>query len=535
MDDETVQEGQRALADYYQKKGYFDIKVSSEVTGNDKLRTVVYHIAKNKKHSVDAVRLTGEAHLKASDLTPHIAVEKKHFLSHGQFSDGLVRTSVNNLKAVYQAQGFSSVQITSSVKNNGGNIEVAFHVVEGPRDIVQALTIEGADTFPEAQFAPKGLKVAAGQPYSQANVQADRNGIMAKDYFKAGYLTASFRETATEVSKNDPHRINVIYHIYEGPRVFTGEILTLGRVDTRQRLIDHEIAALTPDQPLTETDLLTAGANLSNNTGVFDWAEIDPKRQITTQASEDVLVKVHESKRNEFTRGHGIGFELINRGGSIPSGTAALPNLPPVGLPTNFKTSQATFYGPRGSLQYTRNNFRGKGESLSFTAFAGRLDQRAAVYYINPNFRWSLWKNTVSFNAEPQRRRTRSSLHSRRIATYQIQRPIDSAKKNLFFVRYSFNKTDLTRVLIEALVPAEDQHVRLSGFGANLTRDTRDNPLDEHKGVLDSIEVDLNSSKLGASVDFSQTHIASGFLQRKVPWNCLGRQHPHRTCPAVRQ
>ena len=64
---------------------------------------------------------------------------------------------------------------------------------------------------------------------------------------------------------------------------------------------------------------------------------------------------------------YGFGFEVINRGGSIPSGTVALPNLPPVGLPSNFTTSETTYYGPRGSFQYTLNNVRGKGESLSAT------------------------------------------------------------------------------------------------------------------------------------------------------------------------
>ena len=146
VDDETVQEGQRALISYYQKKGYFDVKVTSEMTGNDKLRTVVYHVAKEKKHNVTDVRITGESQLKADDLEPHIAVQKKHFLSHGQFSDQLVRTSVNNLKAVYQSQGFSSVQVTSSVINHGGDIQVAFHVTEGPRDIVNALVDSKAPT-----------------------------------------------------------------------------------------------------------------------------------------------------------------------------------------------------------------------------------------------------------------------------------------------------------------------------------------------------------------------------------------------------
>ena len=511
VDQETVLEGQRALVSYYQKKGYFDVNVTSNLTGANNVRNVVYQITKNKKHSVEAVRLNGESQLKASDLTPHIAVEKEHFLSHGQFSDQLVRTSVNNLKAVYQSQGFSSIQVASSVKKNGGNITVTFLVTEGPRDMVQSLIIRGADTFPESDFAPNGLKVAAGQPYSQKNIEADRAEIVA-NYLKAGYLTSSFRETASQVSKNDPHHINVVYHIYEGPRVFTGDILTLGRVHTQQRLINRDLTALKPDEPLTETSLLTAGSELYNNTGVFDWAEVNPKGQITTQTSEDVLVKVHEAKRNEFT--YGFGFEVINRGGSIPSGTTALPNLPPVGLPSNFKTSQNTFYGPRGSVQYTRNNLFGKGESLSLTAFAGRLDQRGAIYYIDPNLRWSSWKATVSLSYD---RNEENPIFSsqQEIGSYQIQRYIDHARKDLFFLRYSYNHTNLPRVEIPDLVPEADRNVHLSGFGANLTRDSRDNPLDEHKGMLDSLEVDLNSSKLGSSVDFAKLTSQAAIYREK--------------------
>src|SRR6185437_2579795 len=64
------------------------------------------------------------------------------------------------------------------------------------------------------------------------------------NYLKAGYLTASFRQTAHAISKNDPHRIDVVYHIDEGPRVITGDIITLGREHTRQRLIDGDIVDL---------------------------------------------------------------------------------------------------------------------------------------------------------------------------------------------------------------------------------------------------------------------------------------------------
>jgi outer membrane protein assembly factor BamA len=252
---------------------------------------------------------------------------------------------------------------------------------------------------------------------------------------------------------------------------------------------------------LEEGQLLTAESNLYNHTGVFDWAEVDPRRQITTQTTEDVLVKVHEAKRNTMT--YGFGFEVVNRGGSVPSGTVALPGLPPVGLPSNFTTSETTYYGPRGSIQYTRNNYRGKGESLSFTGFAGRLDQRAAAYYINPNFRWSKWGSTASILVEKDEE---NPVYSSQIesASYQFQRFLDKKKADVFFLRYSFSQTDLTRILIPELVPTQDQHVRLSTIAANFTHDTRNNPLDASKGTLQTVEIDFNASKLGSSVNFAR-------------------------------
>jgi outer membrane protein insertion porin family len=498
VDDESVEEGRQALLSYFQAKGYFDVKVDAHLKTDKAGKDVAYQITKEKKHKVTSVAVTGNAQLPSSDLTGHLTVEKSHLFSPGKFSDRLVRSSVDNLKAVYASEGFSDVQVTSKVTNLGGNIQVSFRVIEGPRDVVSSIKVEGADTFPQAKFAPEGLKLAVGQPYSQAHVRADRANIIAH-YLQAGYLTSSFRETATEISKSDPHHINVVYHIYEGPKVDAGDLVTLGRAHTKQRLIDEDVSGIKPGQPLTETELLIAGSKLYDHPGVFDWAEVDPKRDITTQKKEDVIVKVHEASRNELT--YGIGFEVINRGGSIPSGTVALPNLPPVGLPTGFQTSETTFYGPRGTIQYTRNNLRGKGDSLSLTGFAGRLDQRFGAYFIVPNFRWSQWKATSSVSAERDEENPIFSSQEE-LASTQLQRSIDKAKKDTLFLRYSFSQTDITSVLIQALVPDKDRNVRLSTVAANLTRDTRDNAMDEHKGVLESVELDFNSTKLGSSEDF---------------------------------
>jgi outer membrane protein assembly factor BamA len=513
VDEESVEEGRQALATYFQSKGFFDVKVESHLETNPTHDTIIYRISKEKKHKVAEVKLAGNSQLPSSELTPQITVEKKRFFSSGKFSDQLVRKSVANLKAVYESEGFSEVAVVPTVTDKGKEISVLFRVTEGPRDIVNSLKVEGADTFPASQYAPRGLKLAVGKPYSQFHVQEDRTNIVA-NYLKAGYLTSSFRETATEVSKKEPHQIDVVYHIYEGPRVLTGDVITLGRERTSQKLIDLDMssAGIKPEQPLTATQLLTAGSSLYEHTGVFDWAEVDPKRQVTTQTTEDVLVKVHEAKKNEFT--YGIGFEVIKRGGTVPGGTVAVPGLPPIGLPPTFTTSEATFWGPRGSALYTRTNVNGKGESISLTGFAGRLDQRFGFYYIDPNFHWSHWRTTTSFTAEHNAQNP-IFTSAQEIAGLQFQRYIDRARKDILFFRYQFNQTNLTHLLIPDLVPPDDQNVQLSTIAGNLTRDTRDNVLDEHSGVLQSLELDLNLTKLGSSVNFAKMTGQAAFYKEK--------------------
>jgi outer membrane protein assembly factor BamA len=517
-DRELVQEGDRALTSYFQGKGYFDVKVDSKFERGEKADTITYQIQKGKKHRVDAVRIRGNQHEPTGMLMEHVDVQKKGLFSRGKYSEALVRSSVKNMQAVYQSDGFSSVSITPKVTFDPEDKDpsVLFQIAEGPRDVVNSLKIEGADTLPQSQYAPRGLSLKVGQPYSQQMVQQDRKNITAR-YLELGYLTANFRETARSVSKQEPHRINVIYHIYEGPRVYTEKVITLGRKRTQQRLIDQDVSSIQPGQPLTETKLLKSESQLYNHTGVFDWAEVDPKRHITTQTKEDVLVKVHEAKRNQLT--YGFGFEIINRGGNIPSGTIAIPSLPPVGLPSNFTTSQQTFYGPRGTIQYTRNNVRGKGESLSFTGFAGRLDQRGGIFYIDPSLRWSKWTATLALTAEHNGENPIFTSEQEQ-ASYQVQRPLDKAKTRLFFLRYGYSRTDLTHVLIPELVLPEDRHVLLSTISASFTRDTRDNILDAHKGILESFEGDLNSSKLGSNVDLAKLTAQVAYYKR-IPFNIV--------------
>ena len=322
-----------------------------------------------------------------------------------------------------------------------------------------------------------------------------------------GYLNANFRATAHPVGK-DPHRLDVTYTISEGPKVILGAVTTLGAKVTRQSLIDRTVQ-LKPETPLREDDLLGAEGRLYS-LGIFDWAEIDPRRQITTQTEEDVLVKLHEARQNDIK--YGFGFEVVNRGGSIPSGTIALPGLPPVGLPSNFETSQKTFWGPRATFQYSRHNFRGLGETLTFAALGARLVQRGSASYINPHFLGTGWSSNLTLSGE---RNSENPIFTSRLGDFgfQLERPLNAAGTKTLSVRYDYQQTALSNLLIPDLVSPDDRHVRLSTLSGNYSRDTRDQALDAHKGMYQTVELGINPIVLGSSVNFARLRAQQAYYK----------------------
>lgn len=320
---ELIDEGRRNLTSYFQSKGYFDAKVTAEVNRQPDDIDLVYRIDRGPRHKVGNITVSGNRHFSDKDLLASAAVSKGGPLSHGKYSEQLLRQTVSSITNLYRAAGYGQAKVVPHVTKSNGDVIIALAVQEGLRDTVDTLRLQGNATVPLSQLAPKGLRLAPGKAYSTQLLGQDRNQIMAR-YLTLGYLTANFRATANPVD-HDPHRLAVTYAIYEGPRVETTRVILVGGQHTKPALIS-KTADIKVNRPLSQGDLLSAGSRLYA-LGPFDWAEVNLRQPIAAQSKEDVTIKVHESKRNTVTVG--FGFEVINRGGSVPSGTVAVPGLPP--------------------------------------------------------------------------------------------------------------------------------------------------------------------------------------------------------------
>jgi outer membrane protein insertion porin family len=273
-------------------------------------------------------------------------------------------------------------------------------------------------------------------------------------------------------------------------------------------------ANITARAPLSEEALLSGESRLYE-LGVFDWASVEPGRPIADQNNEDVLVKVHEAGNNEVS--YGFGLEVARRGGNLPSGTIALPGLPPItsGVP-NFTAAEKTFFSPRGSIGFTRYNLRGLAETASISALIARLDQRALAAYTQPHFRGSSWSSLYSASIE---RTTENPTFEARLAdgSWQLEKPLNKEKTRRIQLRYRLRRTVLSNLLIPGLVLPQDQRLRLSTVSATWIRDTRDKPLDASRGFYETLDLGITPKALGSNANFAR------FLGQSSYYKPLGK------------
>ena len=514
VDAELVHEGERNLVSHFQSKGYFDVQVSSEISQRKDAVSLVYRVHRGAKHAVEGVFFEGNHYFADGQLKSHVLIRRGHlFFYHGKYSEALLRKSVASLKALYQNEGFPNVKVDPQVRDHEPEVDVTFRISEGEQDLVNSLRVVNARDEPVNGPWNGRLNLVPGKAYSPRLLELDRNQIAA-DYLNRGYLNMHF-DAKISPSPENPHLMNVVYSIDQGPQTHVGQVAILGAETTRPnfiRLITKP--GVRENQPISQGQLLTSESDLYN-VGIFEWASISPLRPIEDQTREEVLIKVHESSRNTVDVSGGL--EVIPRGGNVPVGAVALPGLPQLSLGNKFTTSQKSFFGPRGTFQYGRHNLRGRAESAVVALVFSRLDQRVTFHYTHPYLFDSSWNSLFSAFAE---RSTENPIFTARLGqvSFQVEKPLNAARTKTARVRYSFQRTNLSNLTIPDLVLPEDRRIQLSTFSVEYLQDSRDQPLDAHRGVYRTLSLGLSPSALGSSSDFLRFLGQNAFYVPVAPW-----------------
>src|SRR6266496_1443335 len=99
VDADLVEEGRRNLIDFFQSKGYFNVKVTTNFQKQPSNVDLVYNVNRGRRHRVETVGFRGNQHVDRRDFMQQVAVKPHRLvLSRGKFSDKLLRQSVRSIK-----------------------------------------------------------------------------------------------------------------------------------------------------------------------------------------------------------------------------------------------------------------------------------------------------------------------------------------------------------------------------------------------------------------------------------------------------
>jgi outer membrane protein assembly complex protein YaeT len=545
VDEDLLNEGNRRLRDYYQRMGYFDVKVEHEQQSASAGQvTILYKVRLGLRRRVERVSVAGNHYFDSATLKDLLSVHAADTLDrHGDYSQALVTADVNTLQTLYQNNGFSKARITpetSTTEMRAGNtgvhrdtgspasdlgslgssdrssslgqktapLTVVYRIEEGEQLRVGKVRLEGNEHADAARLASL-MNTAAGQLLSPQNLAGDRDALLI-DYLSRGFDQVRV-EVSQQVESADVSKVDVVFRITEGRQIFVRKVLLTGLHYTRPETVAKAITLHSGD-PLNETALMETQRNL------YDFAlfnEIDTAIENPSgeEINKTVLLQATEARRWVLTYGGGLeaetGTPQYNCGGIIASGATCSPN-------------GKTGVSPRVLADITRNNLFGREQSISLRGTYGLLEQKINLLFQNPHFEgnrnFGLTFSGGYANSLDVSTYVASKMETGVRWTEHFNTPGSRISRANTFV-YEFN---FRRVKVEAsslqVAPGEiallSTAVRVAGPSLTWIHDTRDSPLDAHRGTYTSVQEFLSADGFGAQANFNRLDLSNSSYYR---------------------
>ena len=502
VDDDLLNEGKRNLLNYLQTKGHFGAKVDIKKESDPNTLRVIYEIDPGPLHKLALVEITGNKNfLDTATLRSYLQVQSAtRFLSHGRYSEALLRSDVATLEGLYRSNGFRAVKIETSVDDDyqGDKNKLAVHIRinEGPRTQVGTVKLSGNQKVPTSDLPE--LSTQPGQPYSEQDLANDRERVLSY-YFDHGFPNASL-EIATQAS-SEPNREDVTFTIQEGERFAVDQVMVGGTEHTRDFVVQRELQ-VQPKDALSQQDLLNTQTRLYD-LGIFSQVDTAVQNPEGTDPQKNVLVQIRESKRYTFTYGGGLEFET-----GLPSGSRA-----PEGK---------TGVSPRVEFDVTRLNFAGRDQTLTFQSHVGRLQQRGLLSFEVPKLfnsdRFKLIYTVFYDNSLDVATFTSQRLEGKIDLRQQFgstgRQPGTRPGPDSIIYRFDYRLVKASN-FAEGFSPGEiallSLPARIGGPGFTFIHDKRDNPLESTKGDYFTLDAFLASSFFGSRSETTTSSLPTNF------------------------
>ncbi len=509
VDEDLLNEGDRRVRDFYQRKGYFNIQVSHTSSVSAAGQTLVtYNVNLGKVYDVDSVTISGNKYFDTSLITPRLNVHPASIFDHrGTYSAALVASDVTTIQAIYEGSGFSHVAVKPVVKESQtdakgrpskiAHMSVNYAITEGVQQRFGSYKLVGNIKVPNATLVPL-LNTQVGQPYNSNNLTGDRDAVLTY------YLAHGYDQAAANLKQapdpHDPNLIDVTLEITEGEQIHVNNVLISGLHYTRRKTVDPHIL-VHPGDVLNQTALIDTQRQLYDVT-LFNGVNTAVQNPNGDELRKNVLLQFTEAKRWDVTYGVGLQAQTGNPTSCSHANAATLAaeGITYCNPNGNFGASELV------SLDVSRINLRGTDNSVTLKTTYGSLEKVALVTFTDPH---PFGKRTLSLSLSG------GYTNEQDVTTYAAARLLANVrltervgKANTFIYQYQFRRITVDANSLQVApneISLDSEPVTVGGPGLTWIRDTRrPSPLDATGGTYNTVQEFFANNRFGSESNFNR-------------------------------
>ena len=437
----------------YRDKGYLNatVEYTVEKTGTKGAR-VVFTIAEYKKLLIEKIDFDGNKAFTDDDLKDIMEVSEAglfHFLSDsGVLKRDKLREDINKLNVFYLNHGYINARVGEpEIKHDEKGIYIIIPITEGKQFKVGTVAIAGDMlTTPRNELLEK-LKINKKDYFDRDSIMKDLD-FLADSCTNAGYAYANVTPKTTPREKEG--KVDVVYHIEKGNKIYFNRIIIAGNTKTRDKVIRRGLS-------IGEGDLYS-GENLRKSymklTNLRYFEEINFETEKGAKENfTDVTIHVKEKPTGLF---------------SIGAGYSAQDNAILM-------------------AQISQQNLFGRGQTLSLNAFLGSKTTNYELSFVEPwLFDRPLWSKYDAWNMEREYDSYDLDTTGVRMT---LGHPLFESVKG--YIGYEYTMDDVKDVDDTASTYIKDQEGETitSGVTVTVTRDTTNDWMFPSQGSKNSVSV----------------------------------------------
>ncbi len=359
------------IIEVYRRAGYFAATVTPQVKELDQNRVdLIFKVDEGPVTGVRAINFIGNNHFDDGELRSAIRTEQskwwKFFSSNDNYDPDRIEYDRELLRQFYTNKGYADFKIVSAIAEltpDQKDFYITFTVDEGEKFTFGDVKVETELEKVSSEALKSSIPIKSGDEFQGKKIE-DSIDAMTFLAGTVGYANVDIRPRVERDREN--HKVNLVFEVNEGPRVYIDRIDIVGNTRTIDPVIRRELKLAEGDA--FNRVLLERSKQRLQALGFFKTVEIE-EREGSQPDRSVVEVKVEEESTGElsFAAGYSSSDSFLFDASISERNLRGRGQFLRLRISTSQRRQQV-------DIRFTEPRFLGRNLAAGFDIFSLRTD-----------------------------------------------------------------------------------------------------------------------------------------------------------------